>query len=534
MIEKIKNYILHDCSDEEAKKTSLLFSFIFIVLSHTVIYVTPLYGHDNIVIAMDRVHQSATGTRWLQDWFLEMVGFVNSTWFNGLICIALLIIITVQIIDVFDVRKRIFIILSAGLIITNPTIINSNLYGWPFLFFFACSFMTSAAWIMLKMNGKVSKIAIYGMAILLICFGCATYGGYIAVFPTLLSLKILLDILTGKEFKENISNTVKGVVLFIAGVALYYAIERVSLKILGVASIEEYGTRNSVTHFIGVQKYLYGVERAYFDFVNYLIGRTDRFGYVPSILSLACVAVACFSLVYIVYKNRNGISKANLFFVLFIIVLEPMLVNLIYVAAAGFAHALMFFSFVLVYVFAIKISEIALSNYCTNGVTKKVLFSASVIITTLLVYYGIFLSNVAYTRAENCYTRTVSICTRLLDRIEMNYTGSEDVILIGTIDMHSNYFKSEESDSLSMLYGMTYVDPMYNNSFAFGGKEITYLTQIMGSGLEYHSFDNKKNTVSQLEGLNSIEKEKIEKMSVFPMENSVINIGNHVIVCLSE
>lgn len=532
MIDNILKYINRDCSHTESRKESAFFSLLFILLAHAVIYLTPIYGHDNIVVAINRVHQSATGTRWLQDWFLEPVGFINSSWFNGIICSIILIIVTVQIIDVLEIRKRVLVFFAAGIIITNPTVINSNLYGWPFLFFFANLFMTSAVWILVRKDEGKKHLAYDCLAVLFVCFGCATYGGYIGVFPTLYSLKIVVDIMKGTDIRKSFISTIRGIIVFVFGVALYYVIERFALSIKGITAIEEYGTRNSVTHYIGINQYLYGVGRAYIDFVNYLLGRTHRFGYVPSLLSILCILVGIISFCYYCYEKK--VKKQSLVFLFIIAILEPMLVNLIYVAAAGFAHTLMLFTFAIVYVFCIKLFEMGFCNTDICAKKKNILCSAGMIVFALFVYYGTFLSNVAYTRAENMYTRTLSICTRLLDRIEMNYTGNEDVVLIGTIDMYSDYFNSTESESLNILYGMTYIDPYYNNSFAFGGKEITYLTNIMGSGLKYTQYSNVVEAVDEMQNISDEEKKAIKQMQPFPQKDSVIKMGDHIMVLLSN
>ena len=152
-------------------------------------------------------------------------------------------------------------------------------------------------------------------------------------------------------------------------------------------------------------------------------------------------------------------------------------------------------------------------------------------LSVLFVWYGFVLSNSAYAKVENMYVRTVSICTRLLDDIEDNYTGKEEVVLIGTIDMHDAFFNDGYSEVTDILGGLGYVNPNYNNMFAFGQKEIPFLKNIMGSSLDYYYCEDKNECIEKYVEEKAAQNEIID-MPQYPCKGSVINVGEYIIVNL--
>ncbi len=520
MIERIKN--VFSAESKDVFKDTIAVSLIIGIIAHAYIYINSVYGHDSLSVAFDRVYQSASGTRWFQDVLYNLTNFTNAPWLAGLICMLILSVSSYEIVDLFKVKRYISIFLISGIVITNPTVIASNLYEFPFVFFFAIIFMITAIWIVERTDYLSMTTMLISVSFIALSLG--TYAGYIAVYPTLVCLIVIRDIIGGKPFAENIKKIGVNVGLFVSGVALYYVIERLCLKFQKL-EIPYYGTRDSLTAFVGIKAYVYGWYRGYIDFFNYVLGRTERFQYVPTVLTILLLAIGFVILAYY-FIQIKGI--ANKILLAGIVIMLPLFVNFSYLATAGMLHYLFYFSFALVFVFCVVLSEKMLSS---DFAFKCSLSGLAIVIAALFVWHGFVLSNSAYSKAENMYVRTVSICTRLLDDIEDVYTGDEEVILIGTIDMNDVFFNTEYSNVTNILGGLGHVDPNYNNMFAFGHKEKQFLQNIMGSSLEYYYCEDKKECVDTYISSSAF-KSVVQEMPQYPCKGSVINVGEYIIVNL--
>lgn len=522
-IEKTSEYV----KNNERLKTSFISTYVMSLITNAFIYLNPVYAHDSCSLSTWPCYNSYTAARWFQSYLYNITDWTNATWLSGLLSTFFMFIAVYEIIVCIDIKKNINIWLVAALCVTDATAIATNLYGEQYVIFAALLFGCVSARMMISSNIRNRFIRSI-IIILLACLCAATYGVYFAVIPTLVLMSLVIDIFRSKSSKQVVSNGLLCLAQMFAGLLLYFIILQLFLK-KGSQGLQHYYGEDNLSKASTSLSGLKYVPEVYKNFVKYYLGMKP-YRFVPTILSVLIVIATLFLMVIVFYTKRNSIAnkKTNIIVMIIIAILFPIAVELEIIVTNNGVHYLMYFANVFVYIAAVKMIEVISDDVQTKCVLIKIVNSTLLTSICIFVCYGVVIANEAYTHVENMYERELSISTRILNDIEDNYTGNEDVVIVGKIDYDDTYFKSNYQN-MTKLTDLGIADPKFANGFTYGGNMVAILRDIMGSNLRYIDCPDE----GQLNACNELseqEKKEILDMPLYPIKGSIKKMGKHIVV----
>lgn len=533
---------IRECVGELLRRRKMriaaIYTFIFMIAAHLYAWLNGSLLFDAASVYRGINEKIFATDKWVQQFVWVLDAGINSPWLAGILSICTMIVSVCCIIDVLDVDSKIGIALVAGLCSVNSSIISHQTYtGGSYVAGIALAFACIAVW----MGKRLKNINIYLKTMIVAIFialSAGMYGSYVSMVPSLLLVILIFDIFDGKTGKTNWKNAFIYLFQFATGMLLYYLILRIIMFCTGT-QLSSYMGEDVLNDTSGFHNMLKCIPEAY----KYLFGYyRNGLYYLPHFMSvLLFIIMLAGSLLTIiwVYRKRNCFKdrKLNLPLLLLILSILPMAINLIYIMSVGNVHYLMIFTYVVPLLFFVRILEDiwkdANKEENVNYKNKRlVVFTISLF--SVFMYYSVVMANAVYINYHNMYDVSLSIGTRILDRIENceGFEGTEKIILVGDIQYNS-YFGEvyEESEILDAFLGCG--NPNNKTGLCYGAIAGRYLRNVLDSKLEYLYCFSIDGYISE-NNLSSEEIEKLNEMQVFPQKESVKKIGNKIYVKFSD
>lgn len=486
----------------------LLCTFILGFIAHGFCFFNANVSHDclnALVYTSDEyIHQISIG-RFMRPIYSMIKGDVELPLVNGLLSLLFIGLSSYIVIDILEIKNKWFKLLTVGIFVTNysVTLLNasylhdSDCYGLSLLL----SMIGLAAFIKSK-HGMLAGILFYYLSL-------GFYQAYIQVPIYILLIISIKKLLNSEDIKATLLWLFKGFLAIGIAMILYY----VSYKlVLGITGIGVSGEKNSVSSAMGLS--LMGI------LTNIITALKTEIKWVIQpkanhwvLIALVNVAV-CALIVTILIRDMIR-RKLNLYYagtILFLLILIPFGTGSILIVS-GLKHDLMIFSFFITYIFAIVLTE----DDDSIGFFAKLF----IVLLSIFVVDSCFYSNKAYLKKELESQASLSIMTRIIDRIEQTdgyVVGETPVAIIGSLEENTINQLREKFDYRGMglegSYSMTY-HTTYNDYFTF------YLSYPI-------------NCLSKQEILAELDMNEINKLPDFPAKESCQMIDGIMVVKLSD
>lgn len=506
---------------------------IMCFIAHGYRYANEMYGHDMTHVS-EPVNYTAgiVTTKWLLSPMHGLIGFAYMPWFIGILTAIFMSIVVYCICKSLDINRTLSIYFVAGVCVTNPSIIHGHIFT-------ASDFAGAAAFAMLgtlisQINTINRGVRIVLSAFFIAC-SAAVYGSYAFASSTLMIVILLLDILKGTHPFEVVKKGIRFVLVFGLGMAIWYSILKVLLKINNAELLQYMSEANleKPMELFHIYKYIPG---AYEQIKRYYLGIIE-FTYVDYKMNKMLLIAAIAATALIVISRRKQIQNHILSTILFLVLvmLLPLSMNFTYLVTSGNVHGLMLFATVFFYIYVIKCGEELYVIYTNKD--KVCIRIAEVILSLgimLFVYRGVMLSNMVYLNMQRNYEISLSIGTRIIDRIESceGLIGNERIVLIGSIG-ESEYFNINKVDGMERLDGFNYANRDISHVFTYATVFPGFLRHVLGSNLEYIMYATPEDAQNALQFENEVY-EKLSQAASFPAEESVFKVNDMVFVKLSE
>lgn len=519
--------------DSKKIKISSISTAAFMLASYMYVFTNGIFLFDTAGIYRGTEPISFSSDKWVSSLLGLLDAHVNEPWLAGIWAVLFMIVSVYCIVDILEVESTWGICLVAGLCSTQSSIVCQQRYsGGQYTGEAALAFACLATWIYLR--SQISTIWKVIFTSICIVISSGIYGAYISMVPSLMILSIIMDIVyKGRDAKETWKKAVAAAGQFFVGMILYYAILRIGL-LFTESQMQSYMGEDSLQSVQQVVvKHSYILE-AYEQIIRYYLGRVPVH-YLPGNMekmALAGMIVGIILLLISFFRYRKKIAdlKYNVPLLVALLIALPLSLNLIYVFASGKVHFLMIFTYVLPYVFFVRVMEVEIydkadymAGYLFGNLYK--------IILCIFVYYSVVMANAAITYWNNMYQVTHTIGTRVLDRIESceGFNGTETIFLIGNIQ-YNEYFgvPGQKAPILDACLAL-------GNPNLTTGLDLAFLKNIMNSSLAYDLCGTVEDFVEELKE-NGVEEDvirQIKEMPAFPYDGSVRKIGEDIYVILS-
>ena len=523
MLNKIKNWIDFP-TDKEKIKLAFIYTFLIGFIAHG-------FGFFNLQISHDSISEFALAYSWkiklgryfkpIYDTFLGT--FISLPWINGLTILAWLSLASYLVIKIFNIQKKSHMAIICGLLCVNITIISLNatflndasgdafgifitilgVYNWQRLF---------------DLQEKKEKIISFIKVVFCVWLSLGIYQAFICIFISLVlivSIIKLIDIKKRYSWKEVWINDIIGALECLTGGIVYYCGLKAILTVTHYKLIE--GNYNSITNLFkeggeSITARLTSTINQYLDYFIRAKGYNVYPDIVVRIVIILLLVIALYSFVCIIrYLKKNGISWMNIISAIFFILLLPIAMNLIRLLNTT-VHDLMiyafWFTYILILLFVLEYIEIKPS---------KIIERITLFLLSCVLVINIQIANACYAKKSFDEEATLSVMTRVVERIETleGYEpGVTPVMFVGT---PSDYLKEfYEFEELESIYGM------YNSPISFDKIYFNYIPMIMKNNMNIV----KEDYASE----NLFDNSDIKNMKSFPDKESIQMIDGVVVV----
>lgn len=466
IIKRCANYFSCPLSGSQRIKWVAFCTFAFALVANLYCWTNSMFSHDSLmVIQHDWALETSLG-RFLQEYYVSLRGNVVAPFLIGMLGTVYLAASISLIASLFDIKARGSIIAICGLIVINAsiTLLNATYIDWFDIYML--SFLFSILSIYVTARYKWGFLS--GMLFLILSEGL--YQSYINVAVFLALLYGVYCLLKDQKTSEVICNEVKLVLTIVFGTLLYYLVTSLVQNATGNTDLGNYNSISSVSIFNSDQDLLGLILQTWVRPFEYFMYPETYAPYVSAIINLLLFFLGAFSLLFLIYKKHLSIKHVILIVVMAL--LMPFGINLIFFLSSGMTHSLMIHSYYLWYVGVFALSGLILNHNerCEEqsknpppceinpieGTSSKQFSEtrnsaychlAIVLLAFALIFSNIVYANQVYLKKELEYQGTLSVMTRVLDRIETTegyVPGETPVAFIGNINDNSIFTSVRE------------------------------------------------------------------------------------------
>ena len=509
-IGKIKSMLYKKTNKNEKIQIIVISVIIFSFIANSYCWFDFNFSHDSsMMIQSDSYWQIAIG-RYVHYFYTLFRGQLFSPLLVGSISVVFIIISTYYIAKIFDIDKRLPLILLSGLLSANSVITLITATYIYELDIYMLSLMLSVISVYFSIFYKKGWIA----AICLFSISLGIYQSYRQVGIILFLFSLIKDIINGDNYKSILRKSFKYILILGASLILYYISMKASLIYFKVEPSNSYNGLASINTFLDIKYLIYLSKDAYNKFIDYTIHLKTYRSSLFFKVSLISILISIFIIIKTSFKNKNGFIEKILLIIILLII--PLGGNIICVFSQGMQHDLMVYSVFIVYAFMIYLFN--------NNLNKSIsIYNAFILFfLSALIFSNIIYSNQIYMKKHVEFEKTYLTFNRIIDRIEQTegfILGRTPVALIGNLQNNNLCYKVDYFD-----YSSTGVSNCFSTTYS-----ITYnmfINRIMSYPMNIVSDQNI------IDSLNS--NEIVKRMSNFPSKESIKMVDNVVVVKLSN
>lgn len=491
-------------------KLAFLATWIVGLLAHA-------YRFFNFLPSWDSIYNftGVGSTYTLGRWFLPYVGLISSIfdlpWVNGALSLLDISIVMILLIEMFEIKNRGLIVLSAAVFVSFPTIVSSFAYMYTADCYMLAFLLAVLA---IFLTWRVKK---WGMllGIVALAFAMGIYQAYATCAIMMVLLYIIKQFAIEKlSLIDAIKKDLKYLGTLVGGLALYLVILKLTLWYyninlagyqgigdMGIMSLAEYKaallkTKARFTYMMGLE---YGIINRPYTMINVAI--------------LTMIAVL---LVYFVVKNRVFEKKLSLLALAAAVMLLPIgAYTVFFISPSVEYYTLMEMGLCFLYFLLI----VLLNQVEWKAHLPKVLSVIGTLAICALAYYNVLNSNIAYYNLNLSYHKSYAIAENILDRIEDREefkTVTNKVALIGV-------YECPTENLISMV---PYVMGVSDDSFLKSPNHYqNFWNYCFGIQTELATYDEMHAIMDT---------DEYQNMPIYPAKGSVQYINDIIVVRLSE
>lgn len=412
---------------------AFLSTVIIGLLAHVYVFLNRLPNHDGILNIYNTQAKVKSGRFFLGP-ASGMSSFFDLPWVIGVLSILFLALAAVCTIILFNIRKKISIVLVSGIIVVFPSV--SATFSYMFT---ADGYMLGIFFAILAV--VLTKKFKYGFiaGALLVCVSVGIYQANLSVILTFVTLWIIHEILFLDVSTKTIGmNIVRSGLTVGIGMALYLVVYKVYTGLLSVPITSYQGmdkvgtlTLHDIPHRLGQIKEQ--LQNFFFDGLF----NTREVNLLTELNVLIFITIIV-SVVTLIIKKQLYKKVVQMLILALLVMSLPISYYVVYfISPVAFYHMLMVFSLSSVYIFLVLLYD------AVDDMRPLFIERISSWATVLLIFLTIFnfglIANISYFNMELRNEKTINLANRILDRIEQldEYEDIEKITVFGKVSMYS-------------------------------------------------------------------------------------------------
>lgn len=504
-------------------KRSMLYTLAFLAIMHGFRFVSLGFSHDALAFAAksDFAWKVSLG-RYMQPLYWKIRGYIAAPYTVGLMTWLWLGLAVYLVLRMLCVKGSLASLLIAGVMVSSQAVISANtgFIHETDTFMLALFLAVGAAYLCLN-----TRFVWLAASPLMLMASAGLYQSFIQAYIALVMIIALVQLLGGERAGAVMLRCAKCALALCVGMALYLAGYEAALAVTG---LEKSTSHNGMTHIAdyGGATIWQMLMETYLQPFAYLRGMLESRNAAIVKLLQACILLWALgaTAVVVIRRRLHALETAA---VLAIIALLPLGINCIFLLYRGGYHDLMLYSYCLVNVFAVAVTEQALALLWPDGVGKARLpirrgAALALPLMLMLIFFDKTLfANQLYLKKELEIDSTLSVMTRVLDRLEQTegyVPGETPVAFVGNINASVINRDKPAFSSLRRFNGSE-----ENYATTFGDTHWMYFRDVLGYPLM--QADNEAAMAQH---------EAVRAMPAFPQKGSVALVDGVAVIKFSE
>ncbi len=425
----------------------------------------------------------------------------------------LIAITTVFIVDIFEVKNLILIVIIGGLMVAFPGVTETFFFGFTADgYMLAMVFAAFAIWItridMLSCRHIIAAIAA-------ICCSCAIYQAYVS-FAIVLALCYLIIVLLDNKFSlQQIRKWIAAqIIIYIVGLAVYYGIWKLLMSVGGYVANDYQGistlSLNFLTILRGIPNTLKAILLLFFEWNPIEYGWTlyavlNVFFLVSTVIAVGCTVI------------KTKIYKRKIEFLLLLLsgIAIPFAACIwLFVSEDVGYRPMMLQSICLVYILAAILYE----RYF-----KLVLRRMFAVLLICIIFNNGIMANIAYYYMNRTYYATFASASEMIARIHELDTDTKKMRIVG------NKLKEVSLDNLDNIQEVQKIHmlgQLLESNLMF---DEIHLINFMNETF-YECYESAEADWEMDERISDM----ISEMKCWPKKNSIELIDDVIVIKLNE
>jgi ABC-2 type transport system ATP-binding protein len=488
---------------------------IFGIITHIYIFTNLILNHDSVG-GLFNLNEYLKNARWSLGFLSKLSTGFQLPVVTILIAICMLAFTSALTVEVLKIANKAAILLTSAFLVVFPSVACIFSYMFTADAYFISLFLSALA-VYLTKQYRWGWL----MAIIFCAISLGGYQSFICYAIGLFLIDSILQLFTKQSLGEIVQTGLKYIGIILASLALYYLLLVLFLNLTGI-QLNTYQGLNKIDPF-AFREFLKEIPRAYRIFIQYFTEPYYTFDFYRTVQKL-CLVMSLGALTYLTIVHKLYREKGRLLALFAGITLLPLGLNFITIlSAGGWIHELMRYSFVLLFVFIIKLFELTFRSHSKKqiiSVTSTVGFA----MVAILVWNSFCVSNITYLRLQVCYENSFATANRIAARIESldGYSPELPVAFVGEIGKNLYGGKAKEFFPYDNLTGT-------NDILLYSIDDYTrtrnFLSHYIGMSMP---FPNQE----QLDLLNA--SEAVKAMPVYPAAGSIAIQDKIIVVKLSN
>ena len=443
----------------------------------------------------------------------SLSSYFDLPWVIGLFSLFFLALTSICLVILFEIRKKISIVLISGLVVTFPSVSSTFAYMFTADGYMLGIFMATLAVVLTK-KYKFGFV----LGAILVSLAVGVYQANLSVALVFATFWIIHDIFFSNHSIMRIwGNIIRSGLMVGIGMVGYFVVYKLFTSLLSVqiSSYQGLDKVGSLTiHDIPKRISQIVAELKTFFFRGFFSS------FVVNLLEMLNVFI--FILIFIgaitlIVKKKMYLNIGKLATLILCVITLPFTLYIAYFASPNvFYHMLMVFSLSSIYIFLVLIYDAIDSNQTT--IFKEVFSWGTTILIAFTIFNFALIANIAYMNMELRYEKSISFANRLVDRIEQldEYENIEKMAVFGNVELHSTLSSVSIPNRIPTMTG-TVGETVFYKPYSYN--------ELIESFLGYSLVAATDEDLKAIQQTNTY-----KEMGVWPAQDSVQVINNTVIV----
>lgn len=504
---------------KQNQKIAFISTFLIGLLVHLYKFSNTLPNHDSLYNYYSSQNMVGSG-RWFLSIACGFSSYFDLPWLNGVLSLFFIALTMVVIVDIFEMKNPVLIILSGALLVSFPSITETFFFEFTADGYMVAMLLAAAAVYLSRMEEKrVSHLILSGICI---CLSCGIYQAYVS-FALVLALCYFIYGLLGNCWKTKAClHWVRNqIIIYVVSLTAYYGIWKLCLLIEGISANDYQGI--SEVGKLSIPLLWHGLKNVIRTPVLFFLqwDVLERGFTLYGVLNIIFLLVM--ATILVIAAVKSGILHRKTQFVLMLlslVIIFPCACIWHFTSEDVGYRPMMLSSLVLLYIFTALLIERWASVKWRNV--------AGLLFTVIVFNYAV-MANISYYYLNLCYERTYAEGLEMISKIH----EFQDEYELEHIAVVGNRIYEVQLDDVDTISGKK--NPGGNIHILSGGLEKTllydqahtvrFLDTILGLELE----PSAKDELDMLE-----QSATVANMGIWPASDSMTVVDHTLVLKLAE